>query len=259
MSKGLAIVVAHPDDDTWGMSGTVALHGGDPDFELTVVLATSGDAGEIADPSLASPEILGTVREEESRRSWSALGVEPARLEFLRYRDGHLAEAPREEVVKRISAVLRETRPDVVATFGPEGITAHEDHIAVGEAATDAFHRIREEGGEGLVRLLYGSLRQGELDRFSRMMVAAGMDPIDPTQPFAPRGVPDETIAVVVDTSSVWKRKRAALLEHKTQEDGQGFPDEAWPEILGSEAFVQAWPEREPGSPVLDSVFQGIA
>jgi LmbE family N-acetylglucosaminyl deacetylase len=79
VSHALAVVVAHPDDDTFGVTGTAALHEHDPAFELTAVLLTSGDAGEIADPSLATPETLGEVREAEDRASWAALGVVSAR------------------------------------------------------------------------------------------------------------------------------------------------------------------------------------
>ncbi len=77
-------VVAHPDDDTFGCAGTVALHAEDPDFRFTLVHVTSGEAGEIADPSLATRATLGRVREQVDRLSWEALGRVPDRHEFLR-------------------------------------------------------------------------------------------------------------------------------------------------------------------------------
>ena len=258
MSHQLAIVVAHPDDDTFGVTGTAALHEHDPAFELTAVLLTSGDAGEIADPSLATPETLGVVREAEDRASWAALGVVPVRHEFLRNRDGFLPEADREEVVSRIAGILWEQRPDVVVTFGPEGITEHVDHVRAGELATEAFHRVREEGGGGLRRLLYNALPESRLRWFSERLVERGMDPIDSTQPYQPRGVPDEAIDVDVDCSAVWRRKLAALREHKTQGGSEGFPEDLMVEMLSREWFTQAWPERQAGAPVLRSVFEGL-
>ena len=258
MGKRLAVVLAHPDDDTWGMSGTVALHAGDPAFEFTLVLATSGDAGEIADPSLATPQTLAAVREEEDRASWRTLGREPDRLEFLRYPDGGLIRVEREELIEKIAQVLRETRPDVVVTFGPDGITGHDDHVTVGLATTEAFARVRAEGGEGLRRLLYNVVTQSEIDAMNEWLVAAGQDPIDSTQPFQPRGVPDDTLGVLTDTAAVWPRKLEALREHRTQADGQGFPDELWPEVLGRERFVIAWPEGPSAAPVLADVFDEL-
>jgi len=54
-----------------------------------------------------------------------------------------------DEPVDRVAIVLGEERPDVVATFGPDGITGHPDHIRIGEAATAAFMRFVGDGGPG--------------------------------------------------------------------------------------------------------------
>src|SRR5213593_1382451 len=148
----LAAVFAHPDDDTFGIGGTVALHR--DDLDLLVVQATSGEAGLIADPSLATRENLGEVRDQESRASYAALGVEPE-LHFLGYPDGGLAGVDREELVGKITDLLVSFRPEVVVTFGPEGVTKHEDHITIHQAATDAFHRARERADGGFHRLFY--------------------------------------------------------------------------------------------------------
>ena len=69
MTATLAAVVAHPDDDTFGCAGTVALHADDAGFRFVLIHVTSGEAGLIADPALATRETLGAVREEEDRRS----------------------------------------------------------------------------------------------------------------------------------------------------------------------------------------------
>src|SRR5437867_3884002 len=190
-SRRLAAVFAHPDDDTYSVGGTVALHDNDPAFRFVLVHATSGEAGQIADPSLATPETLGEVREEEDRRSWRTLGREPDRHEWLRYPDGGVAEAPFDELVERIATVLQEELPDVVVTFGPDGVTAHPDHITVGRATTEAFHRIRSEGDGGLHRLVYVAIPQAVIEAWNAALVAAGKEPFDPTQVFHPRGVPD--------------------------------------------------------------------
>jgi LmbE family N-acetylglucosaminyl deacetylase len=167
VSRGFAAVVAHPDDDTFGVSGTVALHADDPGFTFTLVHVTSGEAGEIADPALATPDRLGEVREQEDIASWRALGREPDRHEFLRYPDGGVAAADRGDLTAAISDVLRRERPDVVVTFGPDGVTGHPDHVATGLATTDAFHLVRSEGGPGLRRLLHNVVPEAALARLS--------------------------------------------------------------------------------------------
>ena len=85
-----------------------------------------------------------------------------------------------------------------------------------------------------------------------------GMEPPDPTQPFQPRGVPDERFAVRVDCSSQYERKLEALRRHRTQGELQDVPFDLWPELLGEEDFVQAWPERNRSDPVLTDVFAGL-
>lgn len=256
MSRRLATIVAHPDDDTFGCSGSVALHGHERDFRFALAHVTSGEAGMISDPSLATREDLGEVREEEDRRSWIALGRVPDRHEFLRYPDGGVADMPFDELVDRITAILHDERPDVVITFGPEGVTGHADHITVGGATTAAFHRCRAKGGDGFRRLLHSSISNSMLERFNAELVARGQEPIDPTQPFQPRGVPDETIGVEVDCSGVVDRKRAAIKEHRTQ--ANDIPEDFEDEVFRYETHVIAWPERPNGSPVLGDVFEGL-
>jgi LmbE family N-acetylglucosaminyl deacetylase len=260
MTMTLAAVVAHPDDDTFGCAGTVALHAEDPGFRFVLIHVTSGEAGSIADPALATRETLGMVREEEDRRSWVALGRTPDRHEFFRHPDHRVEDEPFDDLVERIAMVLQAERPDVVITFGPDGITGHPDHIATGKAATEAFHRVRERSpGEGLRRLLHQAIPQSMLDEWNRRLVASGRDPMDPTQLYQPRGVPDEAVGVLVDCTSVVDRKLAALQEHLTQAgDMEDMKEEERRMALASESHVIAWPERATGTAALTDVFGGL-
>jgi LmbE family N-acetylglucosaminyl deacetylase len=78
------------------------------------------------------------------------------------------------------------------------------------------------------------------------------------TAPFQPRGVPDADVAVTVDCGPVWRRKLAALREHKTQGGASGFPEDLVGEVLGYEHFAMAWPARDQGAPMLADVFEGL-
>jgi LmbE family N-acetylglucosaminyl deacetylase len=260
VTRTFAAVVAHPDDDTFGAAGTVALHAEEPGFRFILVHATSGEAGMISDPSLATRETLGVVREEEDRRSWIALGRPPDRHEWLRYPDHGVADVPFDELVDRVAAILRDERPDVVTTFGPDGVTGHPDHITMGEATTAAFHRLRNEGIEGFRRLIRVAIPASSIDAWNERLVAAGREPIDPTQMYQPRGVPDETLGLDVDTSGVAQRVVEALREHKTQaadlEDR--FPDEEQLALVSRERGLIAWPPWEPGDPMLRDAFDGL-
>jgi LmbE family N-acetylglucosaminyl deacetylase len=255
VTRRIACVFAHPDDDTYGVGGSLALHAED-DLEITVILATSGEAGRIADPSLATREHLGRVREQEDLASWRALGLQPD-VRFLRLPDGRLSEIAREDVTEQVGRVLDETAPHVVVTFGPDGVTGHEDHIAIGAAASAAFVAARAPEG-AFSRLLHIAIPASDLDRLNEMLRERGVEPMDPAQPFMPRGVADETIGVRVDCSGAYVRKLEALRCHRTQSELEDLPFDLWPEILGTESFVIAWPEPEPGAPVLADLFEGL-
>lgn len=260
MSTRLAAVFAHPDDDTFGVAGTVALHADDPGFRFVLIHATSGEAGMISDPSLATRETLGAVREDEDRRSWITLGRTPDRHEWLRYADHGLADLPLHTLVERVAAILREERPDVVITFGEDGITGHPDHITIGRAATAAFHALRAEGLEGFRRLIHVALPQSMLDRWNQQLIAQGREPMDPTQLYQPRGVPDASVGFSVDTSAVAQRVVDALGDHRTQASDFDslLSDEERLDAAAHAYGIVAWPQWEPGDDVVTDAFEGL-
>ncbi len=240
MGHRLAAVYAHPDDDTFGVGGTLALN---PDVEYTLIVATSGDAGEIADPALATRDTLAEVREHEEWDSLAALGVRDPTVHFLRYPDMKLSDTPRDEVVSKVTDLLRRAKPHVVVTFGPEGITQHPDHMTISGMATEAFHRAREGVDGALQRLFYNAVSQSDFELFWQLARQAGMEIGNPDDPFMPTGVPDDTISVRTDCSSVVDRKIEAVRAHRTQANEiQAFPDDLLRAFLGREYFVQAWP-----------------
>jgi LmbE family N-acetylglucosaminyl deacetylase len=257
VARTVLAVYAHPDDDTFAMSGSIALHADEPDLRFVLVLATSGDAGEIADPSLATRETLAAVRENEDKASWQTLGREPDRLEFLRFGDGTLGVMDLRLLIDAVAAIMREEKPDVVVTFGPEGVTAHLDHITVGRATMEAFHEVRLGFPGHFCRLLQTCLPESALQEFNERLIASGREPIDPTQPFQPRGVPDAMVAVRVDTSGVWRRRMDALREHRTQSEA-GMPEDMAQEVLSAEFFGQAFPGRAPGAPHLTDILEDL-
>jgi LmbE family N-acetylglucosaminyl deacetylase len=241
----LAAIYAHPDDDTYSLGGVLAKEGIER-IQYTVVVATSGEAGIISDPALASRENLAAVREGEEREALAALGFAESSVHFLRYPDGGLKDVPHQELVGKLADVLRETRPHLVVTFGPEGITKHDDHITVSQAATEAFHDARAEAaddGQAFQLLYYNALPKSGIEGYWQELRSRGVDIGDPEGPFMPRGVPDETIAVRVDCMDVVKRKLDAIRAHRTQQvELEYLPQDLQPEVLGEECFVQAWP-----------------
>lgn len=114
--RKLLVILAHPDDETFPMGGTLAKYAA-AGAQVTLICATRGEAGI---PGL-SPEQAGHVREEELRAAARTLGVSEVR--FLNYRDGELVQADPDQVIAELREAMRELQPQAVITFGPDGIS----------------------------------------------------------------------------------------------------------------------------------------
>ena len=261
MSGTLAVVVAHPDDESYSTYGTVARYAADPRFRLVVLHATDGERGEIAPGVPATRAGLGAWRRQEAENAWRALGRVPDRHVWLGYPDGGLADVGVPALRDAVAVFLRDERPDVVATFGPDGVTGHPDHIAMCHATTEAFHVVRREGGTGLRRLLHGGIPQSAFERGQRWLAARGKPVWDPTQMYHLRGTPDDEFGITTDNRAVVDRMLAAMKEHRSQRhvifDPEGTDDE-WMRVMRRETWVIAWPPRGPGRPLLDDVFAAL-
>lgn len=128
-------VFAHPDDESFCAGGTLAKYAADG-AEIMVVSATRGDAGQIRDVRAATRRTLGQVREHEFLLACQHLGIQHAFC--LDYGDGTLKDVAPEELTEQVTRIVRQFRPDVVITFGPDGAYGHPDHIAIGAATTTA-------------------------------------------------------------------------------------------------------------------------
>ena len=262
MTLRLAGVFAHPDDDSYVLGGTLLLHPGA--VEATLVFATSGEAGPIAGGTGATRETLGRAREAEQAAFLEAVGYGGAATRFLRHPDYRLPEVPFERLVGEVEAVLREVRPQVVVSFGADGLTSHHDHIRAGEAAAEAFRRARAADGGGpgdaFQRLYQAAYPRSDVDRFYAAVRDGGFDYGEEGNLFDLTGVPDDRIAVRVDTRPVAARKWDAILRHRTQlDEHERIPAPLRWIVLDAECFVQAVPERRPGGPVAGDLLAGLA
>jgi LmbE family N-acetylglucosaminyl deacetylase len=135
MNPRLLCVFAHPDDEVFCAGGSIAKYSAEG-YEIKVVSATKGDAGQIRDAKIATRRTLGSVRAGELQQSCLHLGVQEAVC--LEYGDGTLKDVDMETLVADVVKIIREFQPDVVITFGPDGAYGHPDHIAIGKATTIA-------------------------------------------------------------------------------------------------------------------------
>ena len=125
-------VWAHPDDEAYLSAGLMARFRRRGD-RVVVVTATRGERGT-SDPDAWPPERLAALRERELRASLAAVGV--SELRFLDFVDG---ECTWNDGTDLIAHHIADVRPDLIVTFGPDGMTGHPDHRAVSRWTTDAW------------------------------------------------------------------------------------------------------------------------
>jgi len=220
----LLVVLAHPDDEN-GMGGTLARYAAEG-ARVVLVCATRGEAGTIFNPDLATPATLAQVREQELRCSCATLGIEPPR--FLDCSDGAVRDCS-EAALERVVRLMRLLRPQIVLTFGPDGVYGHPDHVAVSRLVTlawkkagdpEAFPQHEDAGLTAYtpMRLFYFALPASVVAGWSRH-VDLTVNLNGETLPI--RGVPDEEISLTLDVAPFLEQKRAAAACHRTQIDPQ--------------------------------------
>jgi LmbE family N-acetylglucosaminyl deacetylase len=138
---GLAAVLAHPDDESFGCAGALAL-AHEAGATTRLLVATRGEAGTadgMPDPA------FGDTREAELICAARTIGLDEVSL-LDGYADGGVADQPFDVLVEEIAAWLEERRPSAVITFGPHGVTGHPDHVVVGNATRWAVEQLAEYG-----------------------------------------------------------------------------------------------------------------
>jgi LmbE family N-acetylglucosaminyl deacetylase len=142
LTGGLAAVFAHPDDESFGCAGALAL-AHDAGRPTRLLVATRGEAG--TPDGTQGDASFGELRERELVCAAREIGLDEVTI-LDGYPDGAVADAPFSRLVDDIAAWLATRQPDAVITFGSHGITGHPDHIVVGSATRWAVERLAETG-----------------------------------------------------------------------------------------------------------------
>lgn len=133
----LLCITAHPDDEAGGFGGTL-LHYASRGVETHVICLTPGQAATHRGGA-RSDEELAQMRRREFAASCRLLRVASGTV--LDYPDGRLDQQDFHSVVADLTQRMRQIRPHVVITLGPEGgVTAHPDHSMASIFATAAYH-----------------------------------------------------------------------------------------------------------------------
>jgi N-acetyl-1-D-myo-inositol-2-amino-2-deoxy-alpha-D-glucopyranoside deacetylase len=244
----LVVVVAHPDDETFGCGSLIALASA-AGANVTVICATRGESGERRPDPVTDSWPLGLVREAELCHAGVVLGVQEVII--LDYVDsgfsgpapeGALIKAPLAVVALDLDARLAAIQPDVVLTL--DGSDGHRDHCHLRDAVTEAVARQHRS-----VRLVHSCLARSLMQQWAAAMRTTGPGREHLTIDDDALGRPDHELTEV-DTSSVLATRERAIACHLSQGSPfDGLPSELRHHFLTTDYIVEISPERSTPDP----------
>lgn len=233
----LLVVVAHPDDETFGC-GSLLLQAAGEGWETTVVCATRGEAGELVPGVELGTRSLGHLREQELRDAAAVLRV--GRLVLLDFADsgmdgdpsaGSLWAADPEAVAAAVRAIAVEVDPDVVISL--DASDGHRDHARVRDASVTV-------AGERGVPAYLQALPRSLMERWAAHMAQTRPD-LSVYLENADLGTPDTEIAFVLDTTAhLADRERAIALHASQTSPFEGLPDDLRRDFLTREHLIRS-------------------
>lgn len=278
--KILLAVLAHPDDETFGMGGTLALYARQG-VDVYLVCATRGEVGEMDPRLLEGYHSVAERREAELRCAAGNLGLKG--VYFLDYRDSGmpgspdnnhpqaLTAQPMEQVAAEVAHYIRMLRPQVVITFDPIGGYRHPDHIAMHNATVRAFDLAADPQFDGALPPFQASKLYFHTIPHTILRLAVRLMPLfrqDPRRVGTNKDIDLVSIAEVnfptharINYRPVAKIRDEATACHASQGGGRLMtgPMAYLRRMLGShETFMRAYPRPAPGMKPEKDLFEGI-
>lgn len=278
----MVVIHAHPDDEASKTAGTVAGYS-DTGVKCVLVTATGGEEGEVLNPALDRPYVIGRLtelRRRELEASAEILGYDDVIL--LGYRDSGMADSPanshsdafinavEDEVVGRLVGIIRDVRPQVMLGYDDHRWYPHPDHLMVHRVALAAFASAGDpdlypEAGPPweTARLYAPKFSRASMARLHEALIAMGSEsPLDRFLEGWDPSEPEPIHARVPITADSLRRARAALRAHATQIDPDGFwfkvPEELVLQLNPYEEYeLLAWRVKQPEEVVHD-LFAGL-
>jgi mycothiol S-conjugate amidase len=270
MTKTILTVLAHPDDESFGLGGTLALYA-QKGYATYLVCATRGEVGTVDEEHLNGFKDIAELRTAELDRAAKILGLKEVFL--LDYRDSGMPGTEEnkhpdaqinhsiDEVAAKVVKYIRQLKSDVVITFDPIGGYKHPDHIHIHKATVLAFEKANDlsfhpEMGEPFKpqALYYQVFSRRILRLMVRLMPLFGQDPTkfgrNQDVNLKELAEVDFPVHVRVDITSVSNIKQEAGRQHASQGGTQmrrgwiGWMTRLFRE---REEFMRAYPPVENG------------
>jgi LmbE family N-acetylglucosaminyl deacetylase len=258
-ARRLMAVLAHPDDESLGLGGTLAKYAAEG-VETFLLTATRGDGGRygnhrLGDAGHPGRSVLGGVRERELRAAASVLGIKEVAI--LDYPDQQLDRADPQTVIAAIVDRIRRVRPDVVVTFGPDGAYGHPDHIAISQFTTAA---VVAAADRAIAKLYYIAWPESTWAAYQRALkkLTSVVDGVE--RQVVPW--PDWAITTVIDAhqycDTVWRAISCHESQMSVYTKLQQLPREHYEALWGVQSFYRVFSRVNGGRTREIDLFEGI-
>lgn len=193
--RNIVCIFAHPDDEAFGPSGTIAKF--TKKDRVYIICVTDG--GTYGDKKLAQ------IRKLELENSGKILGVK--KIYFLGFKDGTLSNNLYHEVAKKIEVVLKKLKPETLITFEPRGVSGHLDHISVTMITNFLFDKL-----PFIKKVLFYCIDTKYRKFIKHYFI------------YFPSGYEKNEIDLVVDITYVYRQKIESIKAHVSQRgDGEAI------------------------------------
>lgn len=243
MPRTLLALHAHPDDESSKAASTVAKYVSQG-TRAVLVTATGGEAGEILNPEMDSPEVaanLAEVRAAELAEAARIIGFDD--VVMLGYRDsgmpgsdannhpGAFCSQPFDDVLERLVGVVRSQRPDVVLGYDAHEFYPHPDHLRVHRLSTALAQAAADEsqfpdaGDPWNIQKVYAPVFTIEriTSLHNAMLESVGESPFEMWLERLEGIEEPQRKLTQIDVTGFVDLGRDALRAHRTQVDPDGF------------------------------------
>lgn len=292
-------VHAHPDDEASKGAPTLAKYHRDG-VRTTLVCCTGGEEGDLQNPSLRKrgqpfhkmtpeqeKELVAAMRAPELAAAAEVIGFDEVIM--LGYRDSGMADtepnahpdcfhqADLDEAVGRLVKIIRETKPQVIITYGDDQKGyPHPDHLRVHDISVLAFDRAGDAAwypdlGEPFEpsKMYYSVWAKARIFAVHEAMLKhTGKSPF--SEEWLEREGQDHRITTKIDCSGFQWARTGALRAHATQVDPNagwwfGLTDEQldetypWEDWILARSHVGTIPDSNSERDLLDGVREAVS
>ncbi len=139
ISGNVLVISPHPDDDIFGLGGTLKIHSENKD-KIKIVYISDGSGG-ISNNKTQSKKLL-EIRKNEAKQACKILGIND--LYFMNLKDGKFTQSF--DNTKKIEKIITIFKPNIIYT--PSFLDIHPDHVESANILAKALEKNNNFNGE---------------------------------------------------------------------------------------------------------------